>query len=179
FELVRAFARIAGHHPRARLLLVGQAHPREERLLKAEIAALGLDRLVHQVGELPRAQLPACLSACGGFVFPSYNEGSPRSVIEAMACGLPIVASRIPGIEALDPKADFIQFVERGEVEGLAAALDLLLAHPDQTRLRGECGRRHFLEHHTPRAASQPLVDLYRLLDERSVCQPIRSMTSR
>ena len=56
-------------------------------------------------GNLPQASLPPLMAACAGYVFPSYTEGCPRSLIEAMACRMPVVATDLPGVRALDPEA--------------------------------------------------------------------------
>jgi glycosyltransferase involved in cell wall biosynthesis len=167
FDLVIAFSRVAAAFPQARLLLVGQAHPPELRRLVDLVAGLGLGERVRIREGLPREELPRLLSSCQVFVFPSYNEGSPRSVIEALACGLPVVGSRIPGITTLDPGERFIDLVERGDVPGLTAALTRQLADPAAARRRGELGRAHFLAAHTPAAAGRALAALYRRLDRQ------------
>lgn len=166
FELVHAFARIVPRHPGARLVLAGGGHQQDVAALRRSIDGLNLGQgRVLLAGEVPREALPGLLCACEAFVFPSYNEGSPRSVIEAMACARPVVATRLPGIQALDPQAQSIYFVERGDTGDLAAALDrLLAAPPEELHRRGALARERFVAHHTPEAASRELVALYRHL---------------
>ncbi len=162
YELLDAFARIGPRHPRARLLFVGDVPPGEADAVRAAARPLG-DR-VRLAGPVPRARLPALMAASTAFVLPSHAEGTPRVMIEAMSVGLPLVGSRIPGIRALDPEERFIRFHDRGDARGLAAALDALLADPDDARARGEAGRARFVGHHTPEAAADALSALYERL---------------
>jgi glycosyltransferase involved in cell wall biosynthesis len=168
YDLVQAFARVHERHPRARLLFVGAAPPGEAEAVAAEPARHGVADKVRLAGAVPRSKLPALMAASAAFVLPSYAEGSPRVMIEAMACGLPVVGSRIPGIQALDPDERFAYFADRGDVGQLAAALDRLLSSPGEARARGEAGRARFESHHTPEAAADVLAALYRQLTRRS-----------
>lgn len=73
-----------------------------ENALKAKAAALKLEERVHFAGEIPHEELPYVLAACDIFVRPSRSEGMGNSFIEAMAAGLPVIATQEGGI------ADFI-----------------------------------------------------------------------
>jgi glycosyltransferase involved in cell wall biosynthesis len=165
WELLRAFAEVSRSHDDARLLLVGNIHDEEEAALRAEPARLGVADRVRFVGRCPRDLVPVLLSTSDAFVFPSYTEGSPRAVLEAMACGLPVIATSLAGITALDPAAAFTRFVPRADAGALAAALDAhLRASPEDRARRAEAARARYLAHHTPDAAARPLVALYRTL---------------
>lgn len=165
WELLRAFGAVARQHDDARLVLVGQSHPMEKEGFEREPGLLGVGDKVRFLGAAPRATIPALLSAADAFVFPSYNEGSPRAVIEAMACGRPVIATHLPGIDTLDPDESFMRLVPRADTAALARALDLHLASsPEERRRRGDLARARFLSHHTPEAAAGPLVELYRRL---------------
>ncbi len=161
FELLRAFARIAPDFPDARLALVGPGHPDELAALRTEARGLGLAERALVLGPAPRATLPGLLAAAELFVFPSYLEGSPRALIEAMACGRCAVTTPLPGVEALDPERRFFYWAERADVPSLARALAQALDDPAATRARGEAARAHFLRAHTPAAAGAALAALY------------------
>ena len=119
------------------------------------------------MGELMRRYwVPVLLSSSDAFVFPSYTEGSPRAVLEAMACGVPVIATALAGITAIDPMGEFTRFVPRADTGALAAALDAHLRCSSAERARqGAAARARYLAHHTPEAAAGPLSALY-----RSVC---------
>jgi len=63
------------------------------------------------------------MQACRGLVLPSYMEGMPRVVLEAMDLGVPVVASSIPGIRAIDPKGLSIRFHNPGDQSSLAESI--------------------------------------------------------
>lgn len=91
--LVEAFASAAAQEPRLRLLLVGDG-PQAD-LIRRTLDPLG--GKVHFAGRVPQAELPAFYQAADLFVSPSHSDGSSISLLEAMACGRPVLVSDIPG----------------------------------------------------------------------------------
>jgi glycosyltransferase involved in cell wall biosynthesis len=89
-----------------------------------------------------RDDVPALLSAADVFVLPSYREGMPRSIIEAMASGLPVVATDIRGCreEVADGETGFLVPVR--DARALAAALNRLVDDPDLRDSMGRAGTR-------------------------------------
>ncbi len=92
--LLRAFAQVLDRHPQARLLMIGEGElrPKLERLA----ASLDVSHAVIWTGF--RQDIPRLLAAMDVYVQPSVNEGLPLSILEAMAAGKPIVATRVGGI---------------------------------------------------------------------------------
>jgi glycosyltransferase involved in cell wall biosynthesis len=97
-----------------------QRHALEER-----VRALGLVDRVRFLGE--RRDIPDLLAACDLVVLPSLSEGLPLALLEAMAAGVPVVASQIGGVDELITSGETGLLVEVGDVEGLAAAIRHLL----------------------------------------------------
>lgn len=162
YVLLRAFARVRPRHPDARLMLVGALHPAEVTPVTALVRTLGLGEVVSLPGKMPRESLPAIVSSCHAYVMPSFMEGCPRGVIEAMACGRPVVATALPGIVALDPDRAFSELVPRADEDGLVDALDRTLSESaTDNRRRGDAARARYLAHHTPEAAAVALAALY------------------
>jgi glycosyltransferase involved in cell wall biosynthesis len=90
---------------------------------------LGLQRKVRFLGQLPSAS--DLLAAADVFVLASRNEGNPLSVIEAMATGLPIVATAVGGIpELVEDRMSGI-LVQPGDCDGMAAAMLQLFRSPE------------------------------------------------
>jgi glycosyltransferase involved in cell wall biosynthesis len=89
--LLDAFAKVAdaGLH----LVLTGQPYGRLPRL-RARAGRLGIESRLHHLGHLPHAQVPALYRRAAAMVFPSLYEGFGAPPLEAMACGLPVAASR-------------------------------------------------------------------------------------
>ena len=103
-----------------------------------------MDGRVRWEGNIPNQELPARLNKATLFVLPSHYEGHPKALIEAMACGVPVVGGDSPGIREL------IRHGETGwlcgtDAASIRAAVQELLARPD---LRTELGRnaRRFVE---------------------------------
>ena len=85
--LIEVFAEVLKQKPDALLMLVGDGEKKKE--IKEQINALGIEESVILTGI--RSDVPALLSAMDVFVFPSFYEGMPNTVIEAQATGLPCV----------------------------------------------------------------------------------------
>lgn len=98
-DLIRAAAEVSQEFGGAKFLLIGDGGERTR--LEAITAELGLSRIVLFLGR--RNDVPSVLACSDLFVLPSWAEGLPNSVLEAMAAGLPIVATRVGGIpEVID-----------------------------------------------------------------------------
>jgi glycosyltransferase involved in cell wall biosynthesis len=95
-HLVRAYARMRRRNE-AQLVLVGEGP--EESAVRAEVDALALAADVHFLGF--RGDVFAVLKAVDAYVLSSVEEGSPMAVLEAMACGLPCVATDVSGVREL------------------------------------------------------------------------------
>ncbi|MCL6642775.1 MAG: glycosyltransferase [Candidatus Bipolaricaulota bacterium] len=134
--LLSAWRRVAREEPHAHLLLIGDG-----RLRKALERKAGLERItnVHFLGF--RKDVPQLLHATDIFVLPSKREGLPRSIMEAMAAGKPVVATDVRGSRDLVENGVTGILVKLGDVVGLAQAI-LQLIHDPELRLRmGEAGR--------------------------------------
>ncbi len=129
------------------LRLVGDGPERQD--LESQAQALGLADRVNFSGWLPREALPACYQAADLFVFPSTDEGMPNTVLEAMACGLPVVAMRIAGCEDLVIEGETGRLLPPGDPAALAAALKTLIADPATRTRFGTAARRRVETHFT------------------------------
>lgn len=115
--------------------VVGDGPLRED--FEAAVAERGLP--VHAVGY--REDVPAVLAASDVFVLPSFREGTPRVITEAMAAGLPIVATDIAGIPEQVADGENGYLVSPGDAAALAGALRKLLDDPAKRRQFGEASR--------------------------------------
>lgn len=119
-ELFDAFARLAASRPELELVVVGDGP--ETGWLRERARAVALGERVQLVGHVPHDRLGAWFNACDVVCLPSHNEGLPNVLLEAMACGVPCVATRVGGIPEV-VTAQSGELVEVGDVDGLAAAL--------------------------------------------------------
>jgi glycosyltransferase involved in cell wall biosynthesis len=121
----------------AEVVIVGEG--RERGRLEAELAARSLDRRARLLGE--RDDVPELLSGADVFVLASRSEGLPLSVIEAMAAGLPVVASDVGGLRELVRDGETGVLVPPGDPAALADALRPLLIDHELRRRLGRAGR--------------------------------------
>ena len=163
---VRAFARIAGSHPEARLHIIGDGPQRPA--IEDAVRDSGLQDRVTFLGMLTAPEYHARLLECQLLLHPSVTAadgdtegGAPVVVIEALAPGIPVVSSRHADIPEVAPEGRCALLAAEGDVEGLAAALDALLAHDALRRRMGEAGRRHVEEHHDAVRQGQRLEAIY------------------
>lgn len=93
---VQALLQVRQHLPLAQLYVVGEGPDREP--LVREAAALGVANAVHLVGSVPNTKLSSWYSAADVLLLPSSREGWPNVLLESMACGTPVVATRVGGV---------------------------------------------------------------------------------
>jgi len=138
----------------------GDARPELDRI----IAEHGLERCVHRVGPAAPDVLAAYMSACDLFCLASSREGWPNVVHEAMACGAPVVATRVGAVEDLVPGPEFGRIAPPDEPEALLAAL----IEASRARFDRERVARHAASRSWERVA-QETADLFESILESSV----------
>jgi len=138
--LLRAVARLVPARPRLHLLLIGNGH--EQRTLRQLAAKLGVADRLHLPGL--RDDSPALYPAFDVFCLPSYREGLPLALLEALAAGLPAAVTAVGGVpEVIGDRSPVALTVAPGDVEGLAQGLTRLLDDSDlRARLGAEARRR-------------------------------------
>lgn len=133
--LLRAFAQNPAVFTRSHLLLAGDGELR--RTLQDLAERLGIASQVHFLGN--RRDIPELLAATDAFTLSSLQEANPLCVMEAMAAGLPIVATAVGGVPELVESGVHGLLTPSGDVDEFARAMAAMLDNPN---LRYECGRR-------------------------------------
>ncbi len=169
--LVRALPVILEAVPSARLLLVGDGPDRSP--LEAQARALGVvERLVLAGAQ---AQAVPFLSAADLLVAPSRNEGLGKALVEAMALGLPVVATRVGGIPTVVADGETGRLVAPNDPPALARAVNELLKDPGLRQRMGDAGRRR-AEQFSLAVMESRLLELYRdLCAEKGLAWPAAS----
>jgi glycosyltransferase involved in cell wall biosynthesis len=129
-------------HPDAELVFVGKGDL--EGPLRAQASVAGYDGRVKFLGW--RDDIPEIMPLFDVFVLPSLNEGMGRVLVEAMAAGRPVVASRVGGIPDLVRHGETGLLVAPRDELKLAANISLLLSNPDKADRMGAMGRLKCLE---------------------------------
>jgi glycosyltransferase involved in cell wall biosynthesis len=135
--LLRGFASLASGRPELTLDLVGEGPTTQA--LRALAAELGMEGRVRFAGALPREQVADRLRASDVFALSSHSENMPLAVLEALCCGLPVVATDVGGVpEAVGEDG---ALAPSGDPAALARALEKVVVRLDRLD-RGEIARR-------------------------------------
>lgn len=161
--LLRAVARAVEVQPaaraRLRTVIVGDGPLRGE--LAQLIDALRLRDIAWLAGE--QADVPAWLRSFDLFALPSRSEGISNTILEAMACGLPVVATRVGGNAELVDAPATGSLVPAADEHALAEAILAALADPARVRAQGQAGRRRIEQ----RFSLDAMVSAYESMYER------------
>jgi glycosyltransferase involved in cell wall biosynthesis len=127
--LIQAFAALAAAYRDVDLLVVGEGNDGPKlRRLAAELAP---SRIRFQGWVSGAKGLAPLYNAAECLVLPSWSEGFPTVVGEAMACGTPVLASRVGGVDELVVEGQTGWLIPPGDDRALTAGLTFVLAHPD------------------------------------------------
>lgn len=161
--LLRGFARIARHEPNALLVIAGDG--KEQMPLMQLAHELGISARVCFCGF--RADVPSVLAGLDLFALPSRTEGFGIAIVEAMAMGLPVVASRVGGVLDIITNGLDGVLVPLEDIEALTTAILELLHNPEARRRLGLAARQR-AQVFSPQAAAQQHEALYeRLIREK------------
>ena len=137
-RLIKAFSLLQYPMSNIQLLISGKKGWLYEDIFQ-RVKELGLEEKVVFTGYIPEGDLPALLSGARLFVFPSLYEGFGLPVLEALACGAPVVCSNVSSLPEV--AGDAALLVDPLDVEELVAALERVL---DDEELRAELIERGF-----------------------------------
>jgi glycosyltransferase involved in cell wall biosynthesis len=167
--LMEAFRQVRAVRP-TRLLVVGEVRARDQGEFARARALCGEGvRDITVTGHLPDpAEVARHLRLCDLFLLPALWEGMPNSLLEAMACGVPVIASDAGGIPEVVHDGVNGLLLSRAHLHLLGRRIEEWLALPE-ARQKGlaEAGRRTVVEHHSPAVEEQRLGCLLAELDRR------------
>lgn len=160
FELVEAFGGVTGAFPELQLVFAGTGAAMEEiRQLAAQpeyggrIACTGWVEAQRKRAELARATI---------FVLPSYVEGMPMALLEAMSWGLPVIATAVGGVPEMITHEVNGLLVEPGDIAGLAAAISRLMSDAGLRVRLGGAARETIATRFSLDTAFERLLEIYR-----------------
>ena len=138
-DLIEAFPHVLTTHPDTRLLFIGTGPCKDALLQRA--AALGCADRVQLVGAIEHFALGDWFRAADLLCLPSHNEGVPNVVLEAMACGTPVVATRVGGIPEVLPNHAGILVPVRDRIALRGALIAALAESWDAERIAAHASR--------------------------------------
>jgi sugar transferase (PEP-CTERM/EpsH1 system associated) len=161
--LLEAFAALGERTPAVFLVIVGEGRTRpalEQRIGRPDLAGR-----VRLVGE--RSDVPALLNGFDVFVLSSIAEGTSNTILEAMATGLPVIATRVGGNPELVQDGVTGSLVPPGDWRRMAGALASYIDDAARRRAHGEAGRRRAVEQFSLDRMAAGYGDLYESLAAR------------
>ncbi len=158
FELVEAFARVKSKYPAARLIMAGDGPAR--KALEAHVMTLSVSD-VSFPGYLKGADTAQALLDADVFVLPSYTEGCPVSLLEAMAAGLPCITNSVGGIPDIFQDGANGVLLDGVSVDTVTNALERLLGDPEQFARIAEHNRKEAWEKFEASVVTRRIESLY------------------
>lgn len=170
-DMVEAFAALERRD--AHMLWVGDGDLRTRT--QRAIDRKGLSSRFHLLGD--RADVPRLLPAFDVFAMSSLYEGLPCAIVEAMSCGVPVVATAVNSVPEIVVSGKTGLLARPGDPKSLARALDFMLSHPGEALRMAEAARSHIGNRFTAEVLGRDLTEVYdsalRLVDgSRGVMRP-------
>jgi glycosyltransferase involved in cell wall biosynthesis len=162
-EFIEAAAQILMEFPDVHFLCIGDElksdHDASRKEFQKLIIDLKLNDRIHFTGM--RSDIPELLSLLKIYTLPSYREGMPRSIIEAMAMGIPVVATKIRGCreEVVDGETGYL--VPPRDGTALARAIMALLRDPERAENFGREGRNRALSDFSEEDVLKKQMEIY------------------
>lgn len=145
--LLKAFAEVHKVFPQAHLLIVGDGSQRAD--IQGLARHLGIGDSITWTGQLSWKEAMGCLGLMDVVAIPSRYEGFGLTAVEAMACGRPVVASRVDGLAEVIRDGVTGCLVPLEDEPALAAALTDLLKNEERRKIMGVAARRHVEEYYS------------------------------
>ena len=162
FDLLDALVRLKTKFPDVKLLCGGDG---DLERVAARARTLGISDSVEIMGWVAGDAKRRLLAEATVYVLPSYNEGLPMSLLEALAAGLPVISTPVGGIP--DALEDGIEgyLIEPGNIDALSHAIEKLLCDEQCRTQMGVAGRKKVEQYFTPEQVLPQLETLYRELE--------------
>jgi glycosyltransferase involved in cell wall biosynthesis len=169
FDLARAFACVAPRFPRLRLVFGGVGAIEEVAQLAARLELAGR---IECPGWLDAERKRAGLAGATIFVLPSYMEGVPMALLEAMSFGLPVIATRVGGIPEIVTHEVNGLLLAPGDSDALAAAIARLMEDPALRERLGKAARETIATRFSLDTAVERVIEVYRRfgIEPRASC---------
>lgn len=160
--LIDAMQELHREFPQLKVRIVGKGH--QETELKKRIEQYGLNDTIELVGQKQPDEIIEEYQTAGLFVLPSLEESQGIVFMEAMACGTPVVAFNIPGVdEVVAHQVDGL-LVEKGDVKGLIRAIRSLMMDESLRKRFGEQGRKNMVQKFDWKIIAEQTAQLYQQL---------------
>ncbi len=162
-DFVNAARLAKAHLPQARFVLVGDTDPENPAAIPiSQLQAWHDEKVIEWWGR--RDDMPAVYAQAHIVVLPSHREGFPKTIIEAAACGRPVITTDVPGCrDAIVPGETGLR-VPAKDPESLAAAIRQLVADPEVCIAMGRAGRQRVEDRYSSAVINSQILNLYQCI---------------
>ncbi|MEO8433068.1 MAG: glycosyltransferase family 1 protein [Acidobacteriota bacterium] len=154
-NVVRAFAEARRHHPLPHTLVLAGPMPRNPGRIDALISALDLSDAIRRPGIVDEEDLPGLFAGAAAFLYPTLYEGFGLPVIEAMACGVPVLTSSTSALQEI--AGGYAYLVDPMDVEAIAGGIVALSTDEKVRADYAELGKKRALDFSWDKAAERTL----------------------
>ena len=161
--LLTGYAQLAKKMP-VSLLIVGEVREGEDRKFFEEFRVTNPESRIIVTGHVPHNDLPAYYSLMDVFVHPSLRDGMPNAVLEAMACGKPVIATPVGGVLDVIEDGKNGALINVNDADMLADKLLELLDDSKKCRTLGRNARESIVSRFTPENELNANLDVYRTI---------------
>jgi glycosyltransferase involved in cell wall biosynthesis len=158
--LIEAMAILVKDRPELKLLLIGSGPYKE--VIDKMIIDLNLEKNVEIKGSIPNNELPCIYQSSDVFILPSLFEGLPRTVLEAMSCGTPIVCTRLP--QLIDIVDGCAYMVSVKDPEAIADGIVKILSDESTSQKFAACGRKRVIDDYSWEDTVKKTINVYKTI---------------
>ena len=158
--LIDAFGILVKEYPNLKLVMVGKGPLKEN--IEQKIRDLNLSKSIFINDFVPNSKLPDIYRSSAIFVLPSLNEGIPRTILEAMACSIPIVCTELPQLVDIVKGCGVV--VPRRDSPALAESISKIISDRERAHKFGETGRKKVVEKYSWGDTVNETIKLYETL---------------
>lgn len=162
--LINAFEILVKSYPSLKLLLIGDGPQKKD--IEYKIQYLGLSKNIDVKEFVPNSELPEIYQNSDVFVLPSLNEGIPRTMLEAMACGIPIVCTELPQLANIVDGCGLL--VPKNNSQALAESISKIMSNRNLAQKFGSNGRAKIVDNYSWEDTVKKTIRLY---EELISCQ--------
>lgn len=177
FDLLDAWQQVVLACPYAELWMVGPDHTNGNFL--RQVRSRGYEGCIKCTGSLPSHDVATLMRTAQALCLPSHAEGMPNCVMEALASGLPVVATRVGGIPEIIDNGKSGILVDKGDVRSLAVGLMSVLLDSQCRKAIGEAGHDFALRHLDARKSVMRLVEWYGELINGNCSDQVKQFSNR
>lgn len=160
-ELCEAFEQLYGRHPNTRLVLVGRFEDELDPISEASRQTIEHHQGVKAVGQAHGEELISYYAAADCFVFPSYREGFPNTVLEAGAMGLPSIVTDINGSREIIAEGVNGTVIPAKDTQALAVAMERMVTNREWRESMAGNARQIIMERYEQQHVQKCLLEFY------------------